>query len=158
MIHDQMLPDDGVGVIGGTGLPGGGDGGGHFFDGFIGSGPEPPKPPETVRPAERPKPAEAPAIERHRVGGVVREPKLIYRIDPRYPDLAKHAGISGVVKLTGVIGIDGRIRELSVVTGNPLLTPAALAAVRQWVYQPTLLNGDPIEVETEIVVTFTLSR
>jgi len=157
-IEDPLTPmDPGVGVPYGTGLPGGGDGDGHFFDGILTTTPEPPKPTPVPRAAERPKPAET-VIERRKVGGFVREPKLVYRVDPRYPDIAARAGISGVVILTGVIGVDGRIRELSVVSGNPLLAPAALAAVRQWLYQPTLLNGDPIEVETQIVVTFKLSR
>ena len=83
---------------------------------------------------------------------------LLRRVDPIYPPLAKAAGVSGVVNLRGVIGIDGRIRDLTVVSGNPLLVPATLAAVRQWLYRPTILSGDPVEVETEIVVTFTLNR
>jgi len=157
-IEEQPLPvDTSVGVPYGTGAPGAGNGDGHFFDAILTAAPEPPKPAPVPRAVERPKPAE-PVYERHKVGGVVREPKLIFRVDPRYPDIAVKTGISGVVRLVGVIGVDGRIRELSVVSGNPLLAPAALTAVRAWVYQPTLLNGDPIEVETEIVVTFKLGR
>jgi protein TonB len=72
--------------------------------------------------------------------------------------LAKQAHVEGVVKLTGVIAIDGRIAALTIESGNPLLVPAARDAVRQWLYEPTLLNGVPVEVMTTIVVTFTLNR
>jgi protein TonB len=147
--------DLGSGVIGGTGDPTGVPGG--ILTDLIESARELPRPTPTPRPAEPAKKPE-PVIERRRVGGVVREPKVIYRVDPRYPDIAKRAGISGVVRLTGIIGIDGHIRALAVAAGNPLLAPAAVEAVRQWVYEPTRLNDNPIEVETEIVVTFTLNR
>jgi len=145
-------------VIGGIGQGGSGNGN-SLIDSIINSAGELPRPAPAPQPviAEKPKPAptETPRI---RVGGVVKEPILVRRIDPRYPDIARHAGISGAVRLTGVIGVDGHIRDLAVVSGNPLLTPAAVEAVRQWLYQPTRLNGEPIEVITEIVVTFTLSR
>jgi protein TonB len=62
------------------------------------------------------------------------------------------------VRLTAIIGRDGAIRNLQVMSGHPLLTPAALEAVKQWRYQPTLLNDEPVEVITQIEVNFTLSR
>jgi protein TonB len=62
------------------------------------------------------------------------------------------------VHLTAIIGADGRIRELQVLSGHPLLVPAAVDAVRQWVYQPTMLSGAPVEVMTDITVTFSLSQ
>jgi len=62
------------------------------------------------------------------------------------------------VQLTATIGKDGTVRNLEVIQGHPLLIPAALDAVRQWVYQPTLLNGQPVEVQTDIDVNFTLSQ
>jgi TonB family protein len=94
---------------------------------------------------------------RIRVGGNAQSAKLIYRPVPHYPVEPKQAHIQGVVKLYALIGRDGAVKELNVISGHPLLTPAAVEAVKQWVYQPTLLNGNPIEVETEIDVNFTLA-
>src|SRR5262249_38066466 len=82
--------------------------------------------------------------------------KIVHRVEPAYPVLARQARISGTVQLTGVIGIDGHIRELQVISGHPLLTKAALDAVPEWVYEPTLLNGEPVEVIAPITVTFRL--
>jgi periplasmic protein TonB len=104
-----------------------------------------------------PKPA-APAMVQRLPGGRVRLPRLVDRVEPRYPQLARISRVEGVVKLNGVIATDGRLIELSVESGNPLLVPAAMEAVRQWRYEPTLLNGVPVEVMTTIVVTFTLAR
>jgi len=81
----------------------------------------------------------------------------IYRVDPVYPQLARAARVSGTVELMGVLGIDGRIHELRVLKGHPLLIAAALDAVRQWVYQPTELNGQPVEVAAPINVHFILN-
>jgi periplasmic protein TonB len=92
-----------------------------------------------------------------RVGGLVQAARLLTQAQPRYPALAIQTRTSGVVLLEAVIGRDGRICELKVVSGHPLLVPAAVEAVRQWVYRPTLLNGDAVEVATEIEVTFSLS-
>jgi protein TonB len=74
------------------------------------------------------------------------------------PPLAKQARIQGVVKLSAIIAKDGTIQHLEVISGHPLLIPSALEAVKQWVYQPTLLNGEPVEVVTQIDVNFTLSQ
>ena len=92
------------------------------------------------------------------VGGAVQSAKLTSRMMPIYPPLARQARIQGVVRLEAVIGEDGAIRELRVVSGHPLLIPAALSAVKQWRYQPTLLNGLPVPVITQVEVRFTLSR
>jgi protein TonB len=91
------------------------------------------------------------------VGGDVQLAKLVKRVMPIYPALAKTARISGVVRLVGFIAKDGTIRNLQVISGHPVLTQAALAAVQQWVYKPTLLNGEPVEVIAPIDVHFTLS-
>lgn len=107
-----------------------------------------------VRPAEPPKVADPP--KQVRVGGDVQEAKIINRLIPTYPALAKQARVSGVVELLGVIGRDGRVRQLRVVRGHPLLVPAAVDAVRQWTYHPTLLNGEPVEVIAPISIHFTL--
>jgi len=88
----------------------------------------------------------------------VQQAKLIRQVKPVYPPLARQARIQGTVRLTAIIARDGTIQELQVVSGHPLLVPAALEAVKQWVYQPTLLNGEPVEVITQIDVNFTLSQ
>jgi protein TonB len=77
---------------------------------------------------------------------------------PEYPALAKAARISGVVHLIGIIARDGTIRNLQLVSGHPLLAHAAMEAVEQWVYRPTLLNGEPVEVIAPIDVYFTLGQ
>jgi TonB family protein len=95
---------------------------------------------------------------RVRVGGNVQQNLLISQPPAVYPPLAKQARIQGVVKLNATIAKDGTMQHLEVVSGHPLLTQAAMDAVRQWVYKPTLLNGQPVEVMTEIDVNFTLSQ
>jgi protein TonB len=75
-----------------------------------------------------------------------------------YPPLARQARIQGTVRLEAVINKEGHIEELSVVSGHPLLIQAALDAVSQWQYQPTLLNGVAVEVITTIDVNFTMGR
>jgi TonB family protein len=95
---------------------------------------------------------------RIRVGGGVQQTKLVSQPRPTYPLEAKQARIQGVVKLSAIIGKDGAIQHLEVVSGHPLLIPSALDAVRQWVYQPTLLNGQPVEVMTDIDVNYTLAQ
>ena len=81
---------------------------------------------------------------------------LVRKVIPVYPPIARAARISGVVRLIGTIGKDGAIQNLEIVSGHPLLARAALEAVRQWVYKPTLLNGIPVEVVAPIEVNFTL--
>jgi TonB family protein len=93
-----------------------------------------------------------------RVGGNVQQTKLVSQPRPVYPPDAKAARIQGVVKFNATIAKDGTIQHLEVISGHPLLIPAAMEAVRQWVYQPTLLNGQPVEVMTEVDVNFTLSQ
>jgi protein TonB len=80
----------------------------------------------------------------------------VYGPKPAYPPLAKQARISGTVSLAAQISADGHIRGLRVVSGHPMLIAAAIEAVRQWIYQPTLLNGQPVEVVTDIQVNFVL--
>jgi protein TonB len=96
--------------------------------------------------------------QRLRVGGNVQTAKLVKQPRPNYPALAKSARIQGVVKLHALISKERTIENLTVISGHPLLVPAALEAVKQWVYQPTLLNSSPVGVETEIEVNFTLSQ
>jgi protein TonB len=100
----------------------------------------------------------APSAPRQiRVVSALQMARLLHRVEPVYPPLARQTRISGTVELTGVIATDGRIRELRVVSGHPYLAAAALEAVRQWVYEPTLLNGEPVEVIAPITVNFRLN-
>jgi protein TonB len=79
-------------------------------------------------------------------------------VRPTYPPLAKQARIQGTVRFNAIIAKDGTIQNLQVVSGHPLLIPSATEAVRQWVYKPTQLNGEAVEVQTQIDVNFTLSN
>jgi len=81
---------------------------------------------------------------------------LVHRAQPEYPAIARAMGLSGTVELRAIIGTDGAVRELEVVSGNTILAQAAIAAVQQWRYQPTRLNGEPVEVETHITVNFVM--
>jgi protein TonB len=155
MIKEEELPPSmGAGVVGGVagGIPGGTPGGiiGGIIGGVQMGGPPPPPPP--VKKEE--KPATPKSI---RVGGQVMAAKLIRQPKPVYPPLAKQARIQGTVRFQAIIGKDGTIQNLQLVSGHPLLVPSAQEAVKQWVYQPTLLNGEPVEVITQIDVNFTLS-
>ena len=83
---------------------------------------------------------------------------IVSKVPPVYPALAKQGAVSGVVKLSAVLAKDGTVQELHVLSGPPLLIQAAMDAVKQWVYRPTLLNGSPVEVETTIDINFTLNQ
>ena len=155
-IKEEELPPPSSGVGGVVGgVPGGVAGGtpGGVLGGIIGSVPSaaPPPPPP-------PKKVEEKAPQRIRVGGNVQAANLVSQQRPVYPPLAKQARISGTVELSAIIGRDGRVQDLKVVKGHPLLVQAALDAVKNWVYRPTLLNGEPVEVSTTIDVNFTLSQ
>lgn len=95
-----------------------------------------------------------PRTERLVVTGGVTEGHLIRRVAPEYPPVARANRIEGDVLLHAIIARDGSIENLSVVSGHPFLVRAALDAVRQWRYQPFLLSGRPVEVDTEILVRF----
>ena len=96
--------------------------------------------------------------QRIRVGGNVQAMNLIQRVTPPYPPDAKAARIQGVVRFQATIGKDGGILDLELVSGPAMLVPAATEAVKQWIYKPTLLNGQPVEVITGIDVNFRLSQ
>ncbi len=98
------------------------------------------------------------AGKRITVGGQVEEAKKIYAPPPEYPQVARMARVQGVVRMAALIGKDGTIRELHLISGPPLLVNAAMQAVSKWRYQPTLLNGEPVYVDTEIDVNFTLTE
>ena len=82
---------------------------------------------------------------------------LIYRVQPEYPVIARQARIQGTIVLHALIGRDGRIEKLQVVNGHPMLVQSAIDAVSQWRYRPYILNNEPVEVETQITVNFTLA-
>ncbi|HTR45986.1 MAG TPA: TonB family protein [Verrucomicrobiae bacterium] len=101
-------------------------------------------------------PASTPRPARIRVGGNVQAAGLIHRVDPVYPQIAKAAHVSGTVVLHVIVAKDGSIEKVEYVSGPPLLQQAAMDAVQQWKYTPTLLNGEPVEVDTTVQVVFTL--
>jgi periplasmic protein TonB len=130
-------PAAGSGVLGGAGgdILGGLGGGSSAY--------APPPPPKA-------------APSRIKLGGQVQAAKIVAQPQPLYPALARQARIQGNVVLHAIIDKDGRVGQLEVVSGHPLLVQSALDAVKQWRYQPTQLNGDPVEVDTTITVTFVL--
>jgi TonB family protein len=92
-----------------------------------------------------------------RVGGNVQAANLLHRVPPVYPPLAKQARVQGTVRFSVILAKDGTVSNLQLVSGHPLLVPAATDAVKQWTYKPTLLNGQPVEVITQVDINFTLS-
>jgi protein TonB len=129
------------GVVGGVagGQMGGVIGG---VIGGVGAAPPPPKP----------------AQQRIRQGGQVQAAKLMNKVQPLYPPLARQTRISGTVRLHAIIAKNGTVEQLEVISGHPLLVQAALDAVRQWKYQATTLNGEAVEVDTTIDVIFSLNQ
>lgn len=105
---------------------------------------------------EPPEKAAPETPRRVRAGGQVMQKKLIYQVPPRYPQDAKDEHIQGTVRLEAIIGRDGSINELKVLSGDPLLVDAATQAVRKWRYKPTTIQGQPVEVVTEVDVNFHL--
>src|ERR1039457_6818472 len=95
--------------------------------------------------------------QRIRISQGVIKGLCIHRVEPTYPPLARSARVQGDVVLSAVIDSNGQIQNLVLVSGHPMLVPAAITAVKQWRYKPFLLNGQPVEVETTITVIFTLS-
>jgi periplasmic protein TonB len=105
-----------------------------------------------------PPPPRPAAPVRIKQGGVVTAASILSQTRPVYPALARQARIQGSVVLHAIIGRDGRVAQLEVISGHPLLVQAALDAVKQWLYKPTLLNGDAVEVDTTITVTFLMGN
>jgi protein TonB len=134
------------GVIGGVpgGIPGGQVGG--VITGIISS---------TSSLAGLPKPPMPPAL-RVRISQGVTKGRLLAKIEPKYPPLARAARIQGEVILTAIISKTGEVENLTLVSGHPMLVPSAFDAVRQWRYRPYLLNGEPVEVETTVTLTFVI--
>ncbi len=146
MIKEEEAPPPVMasgGVVGGVpgGVPGGQMGG--VIGGIISS-----------TPVAVPKVA---TPQRVRVSQGVTQGLLIHKVQPSYPPLARQARIQGSVVLQAVISKDGTIQGLRLVSGHPMLAPAAIDAVKQWRYKPYILNGEPVEVETQSTVNFTLA-
>jgi periplasmic protein TonB len=97
------------------------------------------------------------ATQKVRVSSGVAQGLLILQVKPEYPALARQARVEGTVVLQATIGKDGTVQNLRLVSGHPMLTQAAIQAVKQWMYKPYYLNGEPVEVDTQINVKFTLS-
>jgi len=125
--------------------PGGATGG--VFGGIPGQG---------MVAAMAPPPPKPTAPTRVKQGGNVTAASILNQTRPVYPALARQARIQGNVVLHAIIDKDGKVAQLEVISGHPLLVQSALDAVKQWRYKPTLLNGDPVEVDTTITVTFTM--
>ncbi|HTX37225.1 MAG TPA: M56 family metallopeptidase [Bryobacteraceae bacterium] len=115
------------------------------------SAPPPPPPVPAANGESKP-----PVPQRIKIGGNVQAAMLLKKVDPEYPALAQQAGIQGTVTLAIVIAKDGTVESTTPVEGHPLLVAAAQAAVQQWTYKPTLLNGEPVEVSTTVSVPFQL--
>jgi len=110
---------------------------------------------EMLRSAPTPMPKVA--MQKVRVSSGVAQGLLVRQVRPQYPSLARQARIQGTVVLQAVIGKDGTVQDLRVVSGHPMLTGAAIEAVKQWLFRPYYLNGEPVAVDTQINVNFTLT-
>jgi len=141
-VPEKVKPEEGMDLGVEGGMEGGVEGGvpGGVVGGVVGGLPDAPPP---VQQAVR-------------VGGHIKEPKKLKNIGPVYPDIAKQARVQGIVILEATISPQGKVSDVKVLRGNPLLDPAAIEAVRQWVYTPTLLNGVPVPVIMTVTVNFTL--
>jgi protein TonB len=125
--------------------------------GILNAAPATPARPAAAKPPEPQPKSDATEPRRIRTSSIELA-RVIRRVEPVYPLVAKLAHVSGTVELTGVIGTDGHIRELKALSGNPLLVKAAIDAVSLWIYAPPVLNGERVEVIAPITVNFRLDR
>ena len=144
-VPSEIKPEEGVDLGVEGGMPGGVEGGvpGGVVGGLVGGLPDAPPPP-VVQPVH--------------VGGEVRAPRKILDVAAVYPPLARMAQIEGVVILEATIDPRGHVQNATILRSQPMFDDAALAAVRQWVYTPTLLNGVPTPIIMTVTVTFRISR
>jgi periplasmic protein TonB len=142
-IPDQIKPEEGLDLGVEGGVPGGVEGGvpGGVVGGVVGGLPQGPPPPTKVV----------------RIGGSIIAPKIVHKVPPEYPALAATARVSGIVIIEAQVDTHGKVKTANILRGVTLLDEAALAAVRQWRYQPLLLNGEPTEFILTVTVTFTLT-
>ncbi len=143
-VPDTVRPEEGIDLGVEGGMEGGVEGGvpGGVVGGVVGGLPSVVAPP----------PAPVPV----RVGGMIRAPKLLNRVTPVYPELAIASRTSAIVILEATVGADGRVQDVKVLRGQPLFDPAAVEAVRQWRYQPLLLNGIPVPFIVSVTLQFNL--
>ena len=113
-----------------------------------------PNSPKSEQPTDQEAPK--PSVKRIRIGGNVAKSQLKHRVQPQYPQEARDNRIQGTVRLHVVLSTSGKVQQLDVVSGDPILAKAAAEAVRQWLYKPMLLNGEPVEVDTTVDVVFSL--
>jgi protein TonB len=148
-------PSEATGLAGGVpgGVPGGQIGG--VIGGIVGSIPSAGPPPPPSSPVQNELKAATP--QRIRLGGNLQAANLLHQVTPAYPVLAKAGRVQGTVRLNAVIGKDGMVREITLISGHPLLVQAAMQAARQFIYRPTYLNGQAVEVDTVIDVQFHLT-
>ena len=133
-VPEEITPEESIDMGVEGGVPGG------VVGGIVGGLPDAPPPVQAVR-----------------VGGQIKEPKKLKNVSPVYPDIAKQARVQGVVILECTISPQGKVTDVKVLRGIPLLDQAAIDAVKQWVYTPTLLNGVPVPVIMTVTVNFKLS-
>jgi periplasmic protein TonB len=143
-VPQEIRPEEGLDLGVEGGVPGGVEGGvpGGVVGGVVGGLPDAPPPPPQA------------AV---RVGGQIKEPKKLKNVAPVYPEIAKQARVQGVVILECTISPQGRVSNVTLLRGIPLLDQSAIDAVKQWVYTPTLLNGVPVPVIMTVTVNFKLS-
>lgn len=143
LIPDRVEPEPGfdLGVEGG--VPGGVEGGvpGGVVGGIVGGLPSdaPPPPPQVVR-----------------VGGNIKEPKVVHRVEPEYPTLAIQARLSALIILEARVDTKGRVVSVNVLRGHPVFDETAIAALKEWRYQPLLLNGQPTEFVLSVTMNFSI--
>jgi len=145
-VPDEIKPEEGLDLGVEGGVPGGVEGGvpGGVLGGIVGG-----------LPAAAPPP---PAPKAVRVGGQIKQPKILNRVEPVYPDLAQQARLSAIIIMEALVGTDGRVKKVTVLRGAPLFDEPAMTAVRQWRYQPLLLNGIPTEFILTVTVNFNLTQ
>jgi periplasmic protein TonB len=144
-VPDQVKPEEGLEITGaGSGVVGGVEGGvpGGVVGGIVGGLPTeaPPPPPKAVR-----------------VGGQIKQPKLLQQVKPNFPELAAQARLSAIVIMEALVDTQGRVKSVTVLRGAPLFDEAAMEAVKQWRYQPLLLNGVPTDFILTVTINFNLS-
>lgn len=145
-VPDAVLPEPSLSLAGAEGgMPGGVEGGvpGGVVGGIVGGIPTPAPPP--------------PAVNAVRVGGQIKAPKLLKVVQPNYPELAAQARLTATIILEALVASDGQVKSVSVLRGAPLFDEAAKEAVKQWRYQPLLLNGVPTEFILTVTVKFNVA-
>jgi protein TonB len=143
-VPDEIKPEEGLDVGVAGGVPGGVEGGvpGGVVGGIVGG-----------LPTEAP----PPPVKAVRVGGQIKQPKLLHQVKPVFPELAAQARLSAIIIMEALVDTQGRVKQVTVLRGAPLFDDAAIESVKQWRYQPLLLNGVPTEFILTVTINFNLS-